>query len=242
MKGLAGHQPDHLPYLGFFARMLEVDEFVLVDDVQFERKSWQSRNRIRGRGKPILLSVPVATKGRFAQRIDEVEIAAHQPRWAEKHWRSLVHCYGRSPYFAEHHAFFHDTYRRRWTRLVDLNLHLIEYLCAAFELPWPRPRTSELGLRGRKTELLVGLCEAFGAQAYVSGPGGRLYVDEDRLARAGIEHRYSRFEHPVYPQPGSPFVASLSAVDLLFNAGPDASRVLRSSVRHEARAAGALRS
>ncbi|WP_158678618.1 WbqC family protein [Streptomyces sulphureus] len=227
---LAGHQPDYLPYPGFFARMLEVDAFLLVDHVQFEKKSFQSRNRIAGPHGQTLLSVPVRARGRFHQACAEVETADPEGRWRTKHWRSLVACYRSAPHFARHAAFFESLYARRWELLVDLNLAVIRYLRRCFAIETPLSRSGPLGLTGRKTALLTEMCRRTGADTYVSGPGGRLYVDDAELAAAGVASTYSTYRPVRYARGRLPFHPQLSAVDLLFHQGERAADLLRESV------------
>ncbi|MEU4792150.1 WbqC family protein [Micromonospora tulbaghiae] len=227
---LAGHQPDYLPYGGFFARMLMVDRFVLVDHVQYEKKSFQSRNRVAGSGMVALLSVPVRTSGRFAQPITTVEISEPDGRWRMKHWRTLQQCYRGSPGFARHAPFFDDLYHRSWSCLVDLNLSVIEYLRHCFAIPTAVHRSSGLGLSERRTTLLVELCRRYGADEYVSGPGGLRYVDDAELVAAGVRSAYARYSPVPYQRLGQPFISDLSAIDLLFHADRDAAALLRASI------------
>jgi WbqC-like protein family len=227
---VAGHQPDYLPYAGFFARMLMVDRFVIVDHVQFEKKSFQSRNRVCGSAGIVLLSVPVRTAGRFHQAITDVEIAEPEGRWRARHLRSIEQSYRGTAAYERHAPFFEDLYRRPWPHLVDLNLAIIDYLCRCFGIPAPRLRTSKLRPAGVKTHLLLDLCRAADANEYVSGPGGLDYVDDAVLAAAGISSSYARYEPASYRRGGRPFIADLSAVDLLFHASDEAGRVLRASI------------
>ncbi|MFI8436226.1 WbqC family protein [Streptomyces sp. NPDC079020] len=155
---ITGHQPDCLPYTGFFARMLEADEFLVVEHVQFEKKSWQSRNRIAGPYGVVLLSVPVRTKGRFHQACSQVEVAEPRGRWRDKHWQSMLGCYGSAPHFARHGPFFEALYQQTWDRLVDVNLAIIRYLAACFAIETPLLLSSPMQLTGRKTELLAQMC------------------------------------------------------------------------------------
>ncbi|MEU1762956.1 WbqC family protein [Micromonospora sp. NPDC005652] len=227
---LGGHQPDYLPYGGFFARMLMVDTFVIVDHVQFEKKSFQSRNRVAGPAGETLLSVPVRTHGRFTQAIVDVEISEPNGRWRTKHWRTLQQCYRSSPGFTRHAPYFEQLYRTPWHRLVDLNLAIIDYLCRCFGITTPRVRSGGLGLTGRGTTMLVQMCQVCGADEYVSGPGGLSYVNDALLESAGVRSYYARHGRVPYRRNGRPFVADLSAVDLLFHADVNAGAILRASV------------
>jgi hypothetical protein len=225
---LSGQQPNYLPWIGLFAKIAASDRFAIVDHVQYVRRSVITRTAILGvDGAPIQLSVPVLTRGRGAQRIVDVEIDEHEP-WRRKHYKSLRFCYRGAPHWSEHGPFFEDLYGRRWERLADLNVTVLEYLLDAFGLDVPRSRTSGMDITGAKTEMLVSMCRAFGCDGYLSGAGARKYVDASVLAAAGLSHRFQEFTHPTYAQGGrSEFVSHLSAVDLLFWQGPEAGRIVR---------------
>ncbi len=236
---LTGHQPNYLPYLGFFHKIASADAFVIVDTVQFVKRGpfgWVHRNRIRTPNAPgwMWLSVPVLTSGRFTQPILEARIDPHPP-WRRKHWRSLQLSYARAPHFAEHAPFFEALYAKEWERLSDLNEAVIRYLAGAFGLQVPIHRASDLQPEGQATALILDLCRKLGADAYLSGIHGRDYLDQPAFERAGVRLLFSDFVHPVYSQASHEgFVPGLAAVDLLFAEGPRAADILRN-----ARAAGA---
>lgn len=221
-----------------------MDRFLLVDHAQFEKKSFQNRNRIRSPSGALLLTVPVVTSRRFTQRIVDVEIADDGGRWRRKHWFSIRDCYRRARYFRKYADFFEDLYATAWNRLVDLNLAVISYLVECLDLPAPL-RTTALPPLGAGNQLLIDLCDTFRASEYVSGPGGRAYVDGDLLSAHGIRNSYSTFRPPRYQQLHEPFLPNLSAVDLLFTQGPEAPRYLAASVSsapgHRRAASGARR-
>ena len=231
------HQPEHLPWLGFIDKLRQCEAAVLLDTVQFAKRDFQNRNRIKGANGPIWLTVPVATKGSYEQDIESVAIVNDQD-WRRKCWSAMEHSYRRAPHFAVHRAFFEDLYRREWTRLVDLNVTIIRYLAEQFGLGTRLVLASELGLRVRGgTEVALASCLAVGGTTYLSGAHGRDYLDEAQLAAAGIAVRYQDFQHPTYPQQYGEFVPSLSAVDLLFNCGPGSRAVIEAA--NPAPAAGA---
>lgn len=219
---LAAHQPQYLPYLGYFHKMAAADVFVHLDDVQYKHREFQNRNRIRTPGGWIWLTVPVKVKGRREQSIAEVEID-NDKSWAEEHWESLKRNYARAPHFTEHAPAFERFYARRWTRLADLCLELAGYLASALGVRTPARLASSFGVSTFSTRRLVDLCRAAGADTYLSGAGGRDYLDEGLFREAGLELRYQDFRPPAYPQCFPGFEPNLAAVDALFNAGPGAS-------------------
>lgn len=228
---LAAHQPLFLPWLGFFDKVRQASRFVLVDHVQFERGDFQNRNRVLTRSGVRWLSVPVR-RGARSERIDEKEIDDKLDRgttWGEKLSRTLRHAYAKAPHFDVYMPFLEDALTRRWTRLVDLNLHLLLYFFERLEITTPVVRSSTLpNVGGSRSTMILGLCRATGATVYLSGSGGaRDYLDTRLFEREGIEVRWQAFAHPRYPQPADDFVPSLSVVDLLFNCGPASAAILR---------------
>ena len=225
---LAGHQPAYLPYLGLFYKMTQCDTFIFSDHMQFEPRAFQQRNYVRSKEGRILLTVPVLAKGTL-QRTDEVMIDNSQP-WARKHWRTILLNYQHAPFFNDHRSFFERTYGETWKRLVDLNVSITLYLMKCFGIEKEVVFGSRYDIKGAKTAMLIDMCRKTGADTYISGWGGKSYaksyVDLDAFRRAGLRHRFVRLSHPVYPQQGEPFIPNLSAIDLLFNCGPESRRIL----------------
>jgi hypothetical protein len=218
-------QPSYLPWLGYFAQMHRSDVFVVYDDVQYDKHSWRNRNRIKTAGGAQWLTVPVLTRGKDLPSNREVEIDNRQA-WRRKHLLSLEQSYARAPFFGEYLGTFQDLLGREWRRLLDLNLACLNALAGLLRLRSPVRLASELGVPGRSTERLVGICRALGADRLFEGAAGRDYLDEAAFARAGIALEYQDYRHPVYPQLHGDFVPFLSVVDLLFNCGPRSLEVL----------------
>ncbi len=230
-RSLAIMQPAFLPWMGYFALMDRVDEFVILDSVQFERRSWQQRNRVKGPNGVIWLTVPVRSHGRRDQRIDEV-VLADAAGFARSAITTLDSFYSRVPHHEDLRPPIVDVIARSPERLVDLTIPLMTTLRDQLGITTPFIRSSDLEVSGHKTELLVEICRQRGATLYVSPPGSRAYLEgTTAFGDAGIELRYHQYEHPVYPQLWGEFVPYLSAVDVLFNLGPDALACVRRGVR-----------
>ena len=226
---LAGHQPNYLPYLGFFHKIYHCDMFVIVDNVQFVKRGpfgWVSRNKILTQEGEHWLTVPVLVKGKFHQNIMETKINTTLP-WARKHWKSLQTFYGHAPYFSQYAEFFDETYNRmQWENFCDLSVHLILGLMKALGISKPVKKSSELGAQGKGDELILDMCAKTGADSYLHGLHGKDYIDEKKFEAAKVKSVYQQFEHPVYNQQYKPFVSHLSVVDLLFNHGPESLDIL----------------
>jgi len=220
---IAGHQPEYLPYIGFFNKLMLCAEFVVVDHVQFNKKTWQNRNRIRTAQGELLLTVPVLSKGSFEQAIGQVKINNNE-NWQKKNWQSIFLNYKKAPFFGAYKDFFEDLYSKKWEMLAELNEAIIRYIAGQLKIEKKIVKSSELGVTGQKTDLLIDLCKKLKADAYLSGAGGRTYVDDAKMRAEGIASRYTDFKHPVYKQLHDPFMPNMSAIDLLFNFGNEKSR------------------
>lgn len=234
---VAIHQPHYLPWLGYLSRMACADLFVLLDHVQFERRNYQNRNRVRVNGEAQWLTVPVEQGSRDERILDKrIDISLEGPRaWSRVHLLTLRHAYRQARYLAAHFAELERLYEARYARLIDLDLALLEFLRAGFAIGTPLVRSSALAPQGAKGDLILDICRRVGASALLVGLGGsRAYLDRQAFARAGIALVFQEFSHPVYRQCGAAsFAPGLSAIDCLLNCGPDARPVLDAAVRTE---------
>lgn len=223
-------QPTYLPWLGYFDLMAHVDAFVFLDDVQFSKQSWQQRNRIKTPKGLEWITVPVLIKGRFGQTIAEVELRDAQ-FWLE-HFRTLEVAYSRAPFWKMYRQELNEVYQSfaGCRRLIDVNLALLEWLKTKLEIATPTVLASDLQVEGKRSERLVSLCRALGADHYLSPLGSAEYLDLERelFQEAGIGVTLQNYLHPTYPQLFPPFIAYASVIDLVLNAGPNAREILMS--------------
>jgi hypothetical protein len=224
-------QPTYLPWLGYFDLMDQVDCFVILDSVQFEKQSWQQRNRIKTPSGLQWLTVPVIFRGRLGQRIQEVEIRTAD--FARKHLRAIELNYRRSPHFDLYFPQLLESLRTDESAcltLVDLNLRLIEWLRGLLGIRTRMARSSDLAEDGRRCELLVNLCRRLQADFYLSplGSAGYLLEDLGKFSDHGIVVAFHHYEHPQYRQLFLPFCPYASVLDLLFNEGDGAMEIIRS--------------
>jgi WbqC-like protein family len=220
------NQPAYLAWLGYFHRIAVSDIHIVLDHVQFEKNSFTNRNKIRTKDGSCWLTVPLKTGGRFGDlAITQIEIA-NERRWAEKHWSSIRLNYSKAKYFRQHADFFEASFSRSWLCLNSLLREITAYLLDAFGIRTRILFSSELEPSARKSELVLQLCSKVGATSYLSGSLGRNYLDEGAFQRAGIAVAYQDFRHPIYTQVYAGFEPFMSAVDLLFNCGPDSLDIL----------------
>jgi hypothetical protein len=218
MKIAAIHQPQYVPYLGFFHKLAHADVLVVLDTVQFQKNGLQNRNKIKSAKGWQWLTVPVS-HGHDSKILD-VQIGDHG-KFARKHWSTLQSNYGRAPHFAWAAERLRPVLEATWTHLSPLNIQLARVACELLEIKAPHVLASDLPSEGESSALLISLCKAVGADAYLSGPGGRGYMDLDLFERAGIQVLWQEFVPPTYPQvfPEAGFVPNLSILDILFNCG-----------------------
>ena len=221
---IAIHQPEFLPYLGYFYKMTKVDGFVLMDSTQFKKNNFQNRNQIcNSVGEKFWLTVPVSFH--LGQNINEVKIA-DDSSWKRKITDSLKYNYSKTLYFKHFYPALEDTILNASDSLNDLNISLIKEICSFLGIGIPIFKLSELNLTTQKNELLIDICKHIGANEYLAGLGAKEYMDLKMFADADIEVTWSLFQVKEYPQQCKNFVPYLSAVDALFNLGPIATKEL----------------
>ena len=223
-------QPTYLPWLGYFELIARADVVIFLDTVQFEKQSWQCRNRLKGSdGKPFWLTVPLMNHS-LATPLREIRISPHQESWRKKHLRSIEVHLGAGPYFQQLFPSLQQWLNTEYDYLADLNIDGIKMFSELLALSPRFVRASALNPKGHKTELVVGLCRQVGADHYYSSAGSKAYLDERLFAEAGIRLTYQTWEHPLYAQRGKDFVSHLAVVDALMNIGPQSTRALIATV------------
>jgi hypothetical protein len=229
---IAISQPTYLPWLGYFDLIDQVDVFVLLDDVQFEKQSWQQRNRIKTPIGLQWLTVPVMFHGRFSHFLKDVAI--RDAEFSRTHLRALEQNYRRSRFFDRYFADLGVCLKcPAGALLADLNLRLLEWLMSAMGIRTRLVRSSGLPQAGRRTERLANICASFGADQYLSplGSAGYLLPEVNVLADRAVEVAFQHYEHPEYAQLFPPFQAYASVLDLIFNEGERSLEILRGGRR-----------
>jgi hypothetical protein len=226
-KRVAAIQSNYVPWKGYFDAINVVDEFILLDEVQYTKRDWRNRNRIKTTQGTQWLTVPVAVKGRFHQRIDETRIA--DPDWAGRHWSTLTQVYRRAACFDEVAPRLEAVYRDAgFERLSDLNRTLLEAIADLIGITTTLTWSTDYETSGTRGERILELCLAAGADEYVSGPAARSYMDEEGFARHGIRVLWCNYDgYPSYPQLSEPFEHGVSILDLLFHTGSEAPRYMK---------------
>jgi len=220
------HQPNYLPWLGYFYKIAKCDVFVFLDNVQLPQgRSFVTRNKIKTQKGWDWLTVPCEKKGKSGELISEVQIDRNQD-WNNRHRAMITHNYSRAPYFSEYFPVFEKIYGMEWLKISDLNIYIIEAVCEILELTPEFIKASSLETEGVSTKLLISTCKAVGADTYLSGFGGKGYMDEQQFKNEGIKLEYYDFHHPQYNQLWGEFVPALSVIDLILNEGDKSRGIL----------------
>jgi hypothetical protein len=219
------HQPMYIPYPGFFHKLSLADVLVIMDDVQYDKR-FTNRNRILVPQGPMWLTVPIVKEDKFLPNAS-VKIN-NSLRWSDDHWKKISLSYCNAPFYDLYAGPLEETFQRRSDLLLDLDLDLLKKSMEWLGLNIPVVRESELKSGGKATERLVNVCKAVGADTYVSGRGGRNYMDLALFENEGVRLVFQEYAPAPYRQRFTrTFVPDLSIVDMLFNLGPDASRLIR---------------
>jgi hypothetical protein len=222
MTVVAIHQPNYIPYIGFFNKMSNCDIFVIFDNAQFSRKDWTHRNRIRIYNGWKWLTIPVAK--------DEVSISdirirndlrIHNVLWTKYHWRQIYANYVRSNHFWDYEAELHSIYSKSYIKLFDVNMELIRFLIKSFHIKAKVILSSQLKIENHSYDCNLDFVKAVGGDTYLSGAGGHDYLDVRMFEKAGIKVIFQDFKCPTYEQRYSGFIPNLSAIDLLLNEGEE---------------------
>jgi hypothetical protein len=224
------HQPNYLPYIGFFNKIKSSDIFVILDIAQYVKNDFHNRNRIKGPSGEFWLTIPIHSKECYLKRIIDVPLPQDN-RWAVKHLRSISQSYKKAPYYDKYIGFFEKLYMNPPNRLAELNERIILFLLKCFNIKTKIIKASELNLPPdlKSTEMLIEILKKIRADIYISGKGRegkKHYLDEELMKKEGIKIKYHDFQHPIYNQLYNGFIKNLSAIDLLFNCGEKAGGII----------------
>ena len=222
---VAAHQPQYMPWLGYFDKIDRADVFVLLDTVQFKKNEWQNRNKIKTVRGWQWLTVPVSY--RFPEKIYEVAIS-QESRWQDKHRKTLNTNYAKSLYYNDIMAVLDHVFSKEWDRIGLLNVFIVKALVRMLGITTPIYVASELGdFPDDPDERLIAMTQYFNGSTYLAGSGANAYMKLEKYEKAGIRVESQTFRHPVYPQLFGDFEPFMSVLDLLFNCGPNGLPILR---------------
>lgn len=231
MRTVAIMQPTFFPWQGYFGLMEASSVFVFLDSVQFDKRGWQRRNRVKTPQGPIWLTLPVYSKGRRDQKICDVEVD-HSADAISGIIRTITYNYKKAKYFSKYSEDIFLILEKRHEKLCDVNVELIQYFKESLGIRCQIVKSSDLEPKGAKADLLADLCKKLAADVYLSPAGSKDYMDaSDAFHLNSIEVRYNPFQPVEYPQLWGKFEPLLSILDLLFNVGPESLDCIRRGMR-----------
>lgn len=227
MRKVAISQSNYIPWKGYFDSINVVDEFMLYDDMQYTRRDWRNRNKIKTKEGAKWLTVPVEVKGKYFQKINETLIS--DPKWGQDHWNSILHNYNKAPFFKDYKDVFEPLYlNNQEDHLSLVNYNFINAICGILGITTRISWSSAYELKEDRNERLVDLCIKTGATDYFSGPAAKAYMDERLFNEANIQvHYYDYSGYPEYNQLHGEFDHAVSVLDLIFCEGPNARKYMK---------------
>ncbi len=227
MKKVAILQSNYIPWKGYFDMIRMVDEFILYDDMQYTRRDWRNRNKIKSSNGLAWLTIPVEVKGKYFQKINETVIS--EPGWAKDHWATIKQFYSKAKYFKDYKDIFEHFYLNTSESLLSLvNYELIriinEILGITTKISW----SGDYELADGKTERLLSLVQQAGGKEYLSGPAAKDYIVDSFFEEAGIKLSWMDYSgYPEYTQLYPPFEHGVTILDLIFNEGSEAIKYMK---------------
>lgn len=224
---IAIHQPEFMPWTGFFNKMALADLYVIFDHVQFKKRYFENRNRlVSPSGDMFSVTIPVMSKGRYTQAIREVQIDNTQ-RWREKLLKTVQHNYKHAPFFEKYYAELYTLFHGDYDFLIDVNLEIINFFRRVLGISTPMAFSSDMSVEQYKaSDLILQICSRSSADVYLCGESGKNYLHVDDFKKNGIDIDWLGYKSPRYRQLCKEFVPNLSALDLLFNHGENSFHIL----------------
>lgn len=217
------HQPNFIPWLGYFYKIYQSDVFVFLDDVQFSNQGMHNYHYIKTSQGPFRLKIPVHNS--FGNKINEIKIN-NSLDWKEKHFKTIIANYKRCPFFDEVFHDIRDLYNRDYADLSIFNREIIEFICRKLGITALFVDSSALDIHSGREQKIVDICIALDGSIYYSGTGARAYQNENNFSENGLELRYSSFKVFQYPQLWGDFQSNVTIVDYLMNCGYNWEKVL----------------
>ncbi len=228
MKKIAILQSNYIPWKGYFDLINMVDEFIFYDDMQYTKRDWRNRNKIKTSQGLQWLSIPVEVKGKYFQKINETKISEQD--WAKKHWQTIKSNYSKAKYFKEYKDLFEELYMTCHEEyLSQVNYRFIMAICKILGITTKIRYSSEFELMEGQTQKLLGICKDCDGDVYLSGPAAKNYFNEDLAKKENIRVEWMDYSgYKEYEQLFTDFEHGVSILDLIFNEGPNATKFMKS--------------
>lgn len=215
-KTVAIHQPDYIPWLGFFYKVAHCEQFVYLDDAQYSNEAGHNVNSIKTPQGVFRLKIPV--EQHLGDIINCVR-TKDELKWKEKHLKTLMSNYKKAPFFDMFFPRFEETLLRDYPNISELNIAINQMILRGFGIERPFVKTSEMNISSVREERIIEICTTLGATEYLSGNGARAYQVEEHFSAAGLQLTYLDYKPIEYQQLWKDFIPCMSAIDYIFNNG-----------------------
>jgi len=222
-KTIAIHQPNYLPWMGYFYKIYQSDVFVFLDDVQFSNKGMHNYTYLKTPNGSLRLKYPVNQS--FGDNINQVS-TKDQMNWKKKHLDTITANYKRAPHFEEVFEYYRNILQEDYKDIVELNTAFIKLFANKLGITTQFICSSELNITSNRTEKIIDICKALDGNIYYSGTGAKAYQKNEDFDLQGVELRYSVFKPVEYPQLWKDFQSNVSALDYMMNCGYDFKTIL----------------
>ena len=224
---LTAHQPVYMPWLGLFHKISLADTYCIFDDVQYTKKDFVNRNRIKTKDGPLWLTVPVESANHHELKIKNVKVI--QDGWQTKHFKSIQSAYAKSRFYSDYIDQIEELFMaKKWAFLVDLNKAWLDFGLRSLEIEVNIHKASDFHFEGSKSDLVASMCSQLQANSYIFGELGADYAEVSTFKKIGVSIHFQKYIHPTYTQLHGEFVSHLSFLDLLLNEGPKSREILLS--------------
>lgn len=218
MKRIAIVQSNYIPWRGYFDLIASADEFIIFDDMQYTRRDWRNRNKIKTPNGTQWLSIPVRAKGKYFQKIRDTQLLSHD--WAANHWKSIQYNYSKAKYFNEVTSLLHPLYDRKYETLSEVNTTFISSICEFLGIKTKISYSWNYSLVDGKSQRLASLAMQANGTHYLSGPAAKEYLDTSYFMQNDIRVEWFDYSsYAPYDQLWGEFDGEVSIIDLLFNHG-----------------------
>ena len=220
-------QPTYIPWAGYFALINHVDQFVFLDNVQFNERSWQQRNRIFSNGEVKWLSIPVIKKDYRNKKILDIKVDLSQNFYV-KHLKTILQSYSKAENFDEQKNIIENFYEKKFDNLADMNISIIKIICEHLKIPANFLRASDIIYDGIRSDLLLKICKKLNCNEYISPEGSSIYLEKDLkiFSENNIKVNYFKYKTIEYKTFYKTFIPNLSIVDLMLNCGQKSKKII----------------
>lgn len=219
MKKIAILQSNYIPWKGYFDSINAVDTFVIYDDVQYTKRDWRNRNRIKTANGLVWLTIPVEVSGKYHQKIKDTKIA--RKNWNLSHLESIKQNYKGALYFKEHWSWLEEIYSKcDFEYLSEINLHFITEINKLLDIKTEIRFSSEFHLAEDRNLRLIEICKSLNGTDYFSGPSAFSYINAELFSMNKVGLHYFNYQkYSEYSQIHESFTHEVSILDTLLNIG-----------------------